>query len=69
MKVMSAQAVAAAGWTGLAAGRPVVVPDRGTRIGLQTRRFLPWRLVARSAASQRHRASDQPWVAGFARNS
>jgi len=54
MKVMSAPAVAAAGWTGMKAGRPVVVPDLGTRIGLQTLRFLPWRVIARSAASGAH---------------
>lgn len=52
MRVLPASAVAAAGWEGLAAGRPVVVPDLGTRIGLQTLRFLPWRLIARTAAGR-----------------
>ncbi len=56
MPVLSAGDVAAAGWAGLLAGHPEVVPDLGTRIGLQTLRFLPWRLVARSTA----RASARP---------
>ena len=43
---------AEAGWAGLMAGRTEVVPDVGTRIGLQALRFLPWRLVARTAGSR-----------------
>ncbi len=50
MPVRSAAEVAAAGWDGLMAGHAVVVPDLPTRIGLQALRFLPWRLVARSAS-------------------
>ena len=47
MRVASASAVAAAGWQGLAAGKPVVVPDLLTRIGLQSLRVLPWQVIAR----------------------
>jgi hypothetical protein len=36
----------------LAAGKPVVVPDLLTRIGLQTLRVLPWQVIARAG---------QPW--------
>ncbi len=50
MPVLSARDVATAGWAGLLAGHPEVVPDLGTRIGLQALRFLPWRLVARTTA-------------------
>lgn len=50
MPVLTARQVAEAGWAGLLAGRPEVVPDLGTRIGLQSLRFLPWRLVARTTA-------------------
>jgi hypothetical protein len=53
MPVRTAAEVAAAGWAGLVAGRPVVVPDLPTRLGLQALRFLPWRLVARSAEKTR----------------
>jgi uncharacterized protein len=49
MRVASASAVAAAGWQGLAAGKPVVVPDLLTRIGLQTLRVLPWQVIARTS--------------------
>jgi short-subunit dehydrogenase len=52
MKVASASAVAAAGWQGLAAGKPVVVPDLLTRIGLQTLRVLPWQVIARTSQSR-----------------
>jgi short-subunit dehydrogenase len=48
MRVASAATVAAAGWRGLAAGKPVVVPDLLTRIGLQTLRVLPWQMIARA---------------------
>lgn len=48
--VMSAAEVAEAGWHGLLAGRSSVVPGLGTRVGLQSLRFLPWRTVARAAA-------------------
>jgi hypothetical protein len=54
MRVSSAAAVAAAGWQGLAAGKPVVVPDLLTRIGLQSLRVLPWQMIARTSQS-RHR--------------
>jgi uncharacterized protein len=54
MRVSSAAAVAAAGWQGLAAGKPVVVPDLLTRIGLQSLRVLPWQTIARASQS-RHR--------------
>jgi short-subunit dehydrogenase len=54
MRVSSAAAVAAAGWQGLAAGKPVVVPDLLTRIGLQSLRVLPWQMIARASQS-RHR--------------
>ncbi len=54
MRVSSAAAVAAAGWQGLAAGKPVVVPDVLTRIGLQSLRVLPWQMIARASQS-RHR--------------
>lgn len=53
MRVLPAAEVAAAGWAGLMAGRIEVVPDVGTRIGLQTLRFLPWRLIARTAGPAR----------------
>ena len=51
MPVRSGAEVAAAGWDGLMAGRAVIVPDLPTRIGLQALRLLPWRLIARTAAS------------------
>ena len=44
----------AAGWQGLAAGKPVVVPDLLTRIRLQSLRVLPWQMIARASQS-RHR--------------
>ena len=53
MRVRTAAEVAAAGWAGLQQGRAVIVPDLPTRIGLQTLRFLPWRLVAGTAARRR----------------
>jgi short-subunit dehydrogenase len=53
MRVLTASQVAAAGWAGLRAGQAAVVPDLATRIGLQTLRFLPWRVVARSASGER----------------
>jgi hypothetical protein len=37
---------------GLAAGKPVVVPDLLTRIGLQTIRVLPWQVIARASQSR-----------------
>ncbi len=49
MRILPAARVAEAGWAGLMTGRTEVVPDVGTRIGLQMLRFLPWRLVARTA--------------------
>ncbi|GAA2095966.1 SDR family oxidoreductase [Microlunatus panaciterrae] len=49
MPVLSAAEVATAGWEGLKRGRSVVVPGSALRIGIQAVRFLPWRLVARSA--------------------
>jgi uncharacterized protein len=52
MRVASASAVAVAGWQGLAAGKPVVVPDLLTRIGLQTLRVLPWQVIARTSQSR-----------------
>lgn len=52
MRVASASAVAAAGWQGLAAGKPVVVPDLLTRIGLQTLRVLPWQVIARTSRAR-----------------
>lgn len=55
MRVLPPAVVAAAGWRGLRSGRDVVVPDVGTRIGPQTLRFLPWRLVARTAGAGRGR--------------
>ena len=58
MPVRSAADVAAAGWAGLMAGRDLVVPDLPTRIGLQALRFLPWRLVARTASSPRPAGTD-----------
>ena len=36
------------------AGKPVVVPDLLTRIGLQSLRVLPWQTIARASQS-RHR--------------
>jgi short-subunit dehydrogenase len=51
MRVLSAAEVAAAGWQGLATGRPLVVPDLMTRIGLQSLRFLPWQVIARASQS------------------
>jgi len=50
MPVMSAAEVAEAGWNGLLAGRSSVVPGLGTRVGVQSLRFIPWRTVARAAA-------------------
>jgi short-subunit dehydrogenase len=50
-----APAVAAAGWRGLAAGRPVVVPGLPLRVGMGAVRFTPRRLAARMAErSHRH---------------
>jgi len=49
MRVASASAVAAAGWQGLAAGKPVVVPDLLMWIGLQSLRVLPWQVIARTS--------------------
>ena len=60
MRIVPAAEVAEAGWAGLMAGRAEVVPDVGTRIGLQALRFLPWRLVARTAASPRRTPEAQP---------
>lgn len=54
MRILPAADVATAGWAGLMAGRTEVVPDVGTRIGLQMLRFLPWRLVARTAGFPQH---------------
>ena len=54
MRIRPAADVAATGWAGLMAGRAEVVPDVGTRIGLQLLRFVPWRLVARTAGSPQH---------------
>jgi short-subunit dehydrogenase len=54
MRVASAAAVAAAGWQGFAAGKPVVVPDLLTRIGLQGLRVLPWKAIARASQSRNH---------------
>jgi short-subunit dehydrogenase len=56
MRVQSAATVAAAGWRGLAAGKPVVVPDLLTRIGLQTVRVLPWQVIARASQSRNRRS-------------
>jgi hypothetical protein len=50
MPVMSAAEVAEAGWNGLLAGRSNVVPGLGTRVGVQSLRFISWRTVARAAA-------------------
>jgi short-subunit dehydrogenase len=52
MRVASAATVAAAGWQGLAAGKPIVVPDLLTRIGLQSLRVLPWQVIARTSQSR-----------------
>ncbi len=60
MPVLSAAEAAAAGWEGLAAGRAEVVPDLPTRVGLQTLRFLPWRLVARTAGASRRTSPSGP---------
>lgn len=54
MRVASAAAVAAAGWQGFAAGKPVVVPDLLTRIGLQSLRLLPWKVIARASQPRNH---------------
>lgn len=51
MRIVPAAEVASTGWAGLMAGQAEVVPDLGTRIGLQALRVLPWRLIARTAAS------------------
>jgi short-subunit dehydrogenase len=48
----SAASVAAAGWRGLAAGKPVVVPDIFTQNELQTIRVLPWQVIARASQSR-----------------
>lgn len=61
MKVMPAAEVAAAGWRALqAGGRGVIVPDLATRIGLQSLRVLPWRLIARRAGPSADQAAPQP---------
>jgi uncharacterized protein len=52
MPVMTAADVAEAGWEGLRAGRPTVVPGMTTRIGLQTLRFIPWQTIARATAEK-----------------
>lgn len=57
--VMSAAEVAEAGWNGLLAGRSSVVPGLGTRVGLQSLRFIPWRTVARAAAVKPQTAAPQ----------
>jgi hypothetical protein len=44
--------VAAAGWRGLAAGKPVVVSDLLTQNELQTIRVLPWQVIARASQSR-----------------
>jgi short-subunit dehydrogenase len=60
MKVASAAEVAHAGWRGLAAGKAVVVPDLMTRVGLQSLRVLPWRLIARTSRGRRKAAPAEP---------
>jgi short-subunit dehydrogenase len=58
MRVSSAAAVAAAGWQGLAAGKPVVVPDPLTRIGLLSLRVLPWQVIARASQSRNREGTE-----------
>jgi short-subunit dehydrogenase len=59
MPIGSAAKVASAGWDGLMAGRAVVVPDLPTRVGLQLLRFVPWRLVMRTAAPPRRTNAEE----------
>jgi deazaflavin-dependent oxidoreductase (nitroreductase family) len=61
MPMVPATDVARVGWEALMAGRPEVIPDLSTRIGLQALRFLPWRLVARSAGPSRQ-AGTPRWL-------
>jgi uncharacterized protein len=49
MRIASASEVAVAGWQGLASGKPIVVPDLMTRIGLLTLRVLHWQVIARAS--------------------